>query len=49
MNDPSDERRKPMTVSRKAWIAIGVLAVVAAIAVVALVASGGGGSSGGAY
>ena len=31
-----------MTVSRKAWIAIGVLAVVAAIAVIALVASGGG-------
>jgi uncharacterized membrane protein len=38
-----------MTVSRKAWIAIGVLAVVAAIAVIALVASGGGASAGGAY
>ena len=37
-----------MTVSRKAWIAIGVLALVAAIAVRALVASGGG-SAGGAY
>jgi uncharacterized membrane protein len=49
MNDPSEKRRKPMTVSRKAWIAIGVLAVVAAIAVVALVASGGGGGAGGAY
>jgi uncharacterized membrane protein len=31
-----------MTVSRRAWIAIGILAVVAAIVVVALVASGGG-------
>jgi uncharacterized membrane protein len=49
MNDPSDERRKPMTVSRKTWIALGVLAVVAAIAVIALVASGGGGSGGGGY
>ena len=49
MNDTSDERKKPMTVNRKAWIAIGVLAVVAAIAVIALVASGGGGSAGGAY
>ena len=49
MNDPSDERRTAMTVSRTAWIAIGVLAVVAAIAVIALVASGGGGSAGGAY
>src|SRR4051812_19760888 len=47
--DPSDDRRKPMTVNRKTWIAIGVLAVVAAIAVIALVASGGGGSAGGAY
>jgi uncharacterized membrane protein len=37
-----------MTVSRKAWIAIGVLAVVAAIAVIALVATGGS-SAGGAY
>jgi uncharacterized membrane protein len=37
-----------MTVSRKAWIAIGILAVVAAIGVIALVASGGG-SAGGAY
>ena len=37
-----------MTVSRKAWIAIGGLAVVAAIAVIALVASGGG-IAGGAY
>ena len=34
-----------MTINRKAWIAIGV---VAAIAVIALVASGGG-SAGGAY
>jgi uncharacterized membrane protein len=38
-----------MTVSRKAWIALGVLAVVAAIAVIALVASGGGASAGGPY
>ena len=38
-----------MTINRKAWIAIGVLAVVAAIAVIALVASGGGASAGGAY
>jgi uncharacterized membrane protein len=38
-----------MTVNRKAWIAVGVLAVVAAIAVIALVASGGGASAGGAY
>jgi uncharacterized membrane protein len=43
------ERRKSMTISRKAWIAIGVLAVVAAIAVIALVASGGGGGAGGGY
>jgi uncharacterized membrane protein len=43
------ERRKPMTISRKTWIAIGVLAVVAAIAVIALVASGGGGGAGGGY
>jgi uncharacterized membrane protein len=49
MNDPSDERRKPMTVNRKTWIAIGVLAVVAAIAVIALVASGGGGGASGGY
>jgi uncharacterized membrane protein len=49
MNDPSDERKKAMTISRRAWIAIGFLAVVAAIAVIALVASGGGGSAGGAY
>jgi uncharacterized membrane protein len=49
MNDPIRRRRKPMTVSRKAWIAIGVLAVVAAIAVIALVASSGGGSAGGGY
>jgi uncharacterized membrane protein len=48
MNDPSERKRMQMTVSRKAWIAIGVLAVVAAIAVIALVASGGG-SAGGAY
>jgi uncharacterized membrane protein len=38
-----------MTVNRKAWIAVGVLALVAAIAVIALVASGGGASAGGAY
>jgi uncharacterized membrane protein len=43
-----NERRKPMTVNRKVWIAIGVLAVVAAIAVIALVASSGG-SGGGGY
>jgi uncharacterized membrane protein len=49
MNDPSNERKEPMTINRKAWIAIGVLALVAAIAVIALVASGGGGSPGGAY
>jgi uncharacterized membrane protein len=48
MNDLPNERRRPMTVSRKAWIAFGVLAVVAAIAVIALVAAGGG-SAGGAY
>jgi uncharacterized membrane protein len=48
MNDPSNERKAPMTINRKAWIAIGVLALVAAIAVIALVASGGG-SAGGAY
>ena len=48
MNDPYDGKEKPMTISRKTWIAIGVLAVVAAIAVIALVASGGG-SPGGAY
>jgi uncharacterized membrane protein len=36
-----------MTISRKAWIAIGVLALVAAIVVLALVTSGGG--SGGTY
>jgi uncharacterized membrane protein len=48
MSDPSERKEKPMTVSRKAWIAIAVLAVVAAIAVIALVASGGG-SAGGAY
>jgi hypothetical protein len=48
-NDPFDERRNPMTVSRKTWIALGVLAVIAAIAVIALVASGGGGSPGSGY
>jgi uncharacterized membrane protein len=48
MND-ADHIRKPMTVSRKAWIAIGVLAVVATIALIALLASGGGGGPGGAY
>jgi flagellar basal body-associated protein FliL len=48
MNDPSDERRKSMALSRKAWIAIGVLMVVAAIVAIGLVASGGGGA-GGAY
>jgi uncharacterized membrane protein len=37
-----------MPISRKAWIAIGVLAVIAAIALIALVASGGG-SPGGGY
>ena len=36
-----------MTISRKAWIAIGVLALFAAILVLALVASGG--SAGGTY
>jgi hypothetical protein len=46
---PFRRKEKLMTVSRKAWIAIGVLAVVAAIAVIALVASGGGGSAGGGY
>jgi hypothetical protein len=49
MNDPSDERRKQMTLSRNAWIAIGVLMVVAAIVVIGLVASGGGGGAGGVY
>jgi hypothetical protein len=37
-----------MTLSRNAWIAIGVLMLVAAIVVIGLVASGGGGV-GGAY
>ena len=37
-----------MTVSRRTWIAVGVLALVAAIVVIALVASGGG-TPGGAY
>jgi uncharacterized membrane protein len=49
MNDLPTKGESQMTVSRKAWIAIGVLAVVAAIAVIALVASSGGGSAGGAY
>lgn len=35
-----------MTISRKVWIALGVLAVVAAIIVIALVASSGGSASG---
>jgi len=37
-----------MTIHRRAWIAIGIVALLAAIAVVALVASGGG-SPGGGY
>jgi uncharacterized membrane protein len=50
MSDPFPTKgEKAMILNRKAWIAIGVLAVVAAIAVIALVASGGGGSSGGGY
>ena len=54
MNDPyyqmtpNYQRRKPMTLSRNTWIAIGVLMVVAAIGVIGLVASGGG-VAGGAY
>jgi hypothetical protein len=48
MNDPSDERRNQMTLSRNTWIAIGVLMVLAAIVAIGLVASGGGGA-GGAY
>jgi uncharacterized membrane protein YidH (DUF202 family) len=48
MNDPSYQRRKPMTLSRNAWIVIGVLMVVAAIVVIGLVTAGGGGA-GGAY
>ena len=36
-----------MTLSRNAWIAIGVLMVVAVMAVIGLIASGGG--TGGAY
>jgi hypothetical protein len=48
MNDSSDEKEKVMALSRKAWIAIGVLMVVAAIVAIGLVASGGGGA-GGAY
>ena len=54
MNDPYYQmtpyyqRRKPMTLSRNTWIAIGVLMVVAAIVVIGLVASGGG-VAGGAY
>jgi uncharacterized membrane protein len=31
-----------MTINRRTWIAIGVLAVIGAIVVIALVASGGG-------
>lgn len=38
-----------MTISRKTWIAFGVLALVAAITVIALISSGGGSSVGGAY
>jgi hypothetical protein len=49
MYDPSDERKKQMTLSRNAWIAIGVLTVVAVIVVVGLVASGSGGGAGGVY
>ena len=48
MNDPYYQRRKPMTLSRNTWIAIGVLMVVAAIVVIGLIASGGG-VAGGAY
>jgi hypothetical protein len=49
MNDPSDRKDKAMALSRKAWIAIGILMAVAAIAVIVLVASGGGGGAGGVY
>ena len=38
-----------MTLSRKTWIAIGALAVVAGIVAIALLASGGGGGGGGVY
>ena len=38
-----------MTVSRRTWIAVGLLALVAAIVVVVLVASGGGSSVGSGY
>jgi uncharacterized membrane protein len=48
-NLPRIERRKPMTVSRNTWIAIGVLAAIVLIAVIALVASGGSGGPGGGY
>jgi uncharacterized membrane protein len=46
---PLRRNEDAMTLSRKTWIAIGVLAVVAAIAVVALVASGGGDGATGGY
>jgi uncharacterized membrane protein YidH (DUF202 family) len=46
---PFRQRRKKMTLSRNAWIAIGVLMVVAVIVVIGLVASGGGGGAGGVY
>jgi hypothetical protein len=49
MNDPSDERKSKMTLSRNVWIAIGVLMVVAVIVVIGLVASSGGGGAGGVY
>jgi hypothetical protein len=49
MNDPSDRKDKQMTLSRKAWIATGILMAVAAIVVIVLVASGAGGSAGGVY
>ena len=38
-----------VTLSRTAWIAIGIAALVAAIIVIAIVASSGGGGGGGGY
>jgi hypothetical protein len=38
-----------MTLSRNAWIVIGVVALVAAIIVIAIIASSGGGGGGGGY
>jgi uncharacterized membrane protein len=48
MND-FGRKENPMTISRRVWVAVGVLAVLAAIVVIALVASGGGSGVGGGY